>query len=273
MKYFFRCWKAHAIKIIRTEFFRPATIVWNLVLPIGWGLNFYFLYFPFKLQTMIENLFGTQFDIPLLEYTLSGQLVWILFIDVALFGGVFFMYEKFEGTIETLFLTPAPRIALMLGSTSAALINFTWFFLGLISIILILNIPLHISSFLAVLISLVTALLSISMMGILFQGMFIGFRIGPQLTTSMQEPLQFTTGLIFPIRFLPRILIFMSLGLPLTYSFLLIRGTIFAGLTMIDISYSILFLIILGICYGIIGILLVKKIESHLKKAATLTFF
>ena len=113
--YFFSIMRSKCYYTIKTQFFRPVIIFWNIAFPIGWFLQFYFQYLPFGASTVFDSFFGITFTIPLIDYTLTGQFVWLLFVNSGIYAGIFFLYERFENTLEPLLMSPAPRLALMLG--------------------------------------------------------------------------------------------------------------------------------------------------------------
>ncbi len=271
---FLRVIKAQIIRWTKTEFFRPFVLFWNLVLPFTWGLQFYFLYLPFNFKTInIQLLKVRNLEIDLLGFTLTGQLCWMLFINASLFGGVFFMRERWEGTLEVLLLSPASRIGIITGNALAATVNFLWFSIGLIFSLFLLQIQFNINSLMTVIISLLVSFLVLLTMGMFFESFFIASRLGNMWATAIQEPLQFTSGLIFPIQYLPRIFKTISIAVPLTYIFLIIRGTLLGALTFEDIYLELFVLFFFAFGLFFLSSIFLSLVEKHVKHKANLTLF
>ncbi|NHJ01377.1 MAG: ABC transporter permease [Candidatus Heimdallarchaeota archaeon] len=271
---YFRVVKAQVIRWTRTEFFRPFVLFWNLILPFTWGLQFYFLYLPFEFDTInLQLLNASNLEVDLLGFTLTGQFCWVLFINASLFGGVFFMRERWEGTLEPLFLSPGSRVGVITGTALAATVNFLWFSLGLVISIIILQVQFKIGSLLAVFFSLLVSFLVLLTMGMFFEAFFIASRLGNMWATAIQEPLQFLSGLVFPVQYLPRIFKAISIAIPLTYIFLILRGTLLGALTLMDIYLELSILLLSSICLFFLSSKFIVLVERHVKHKANLTLF
>ncbi|MFX0091475.1 MAG: ABC transporter permease [Candidatus Hodarchaeota archaeon] len=271
--HFLRCWWAKTVTVLQVQFFRPAILFWNLIFPIFWGLQFYFQYLPFGAQEITDTLFNISVQIPLVGYTLTGQFIWLLFVNASIYGGVFFLYERETQTLETLLMSPASRVAVMLGATTAGLLNFFWFLIASSVILVLLRVPLVINDVLACFLGLGVTVSAMIATGLFFQGLFIGSRIGGSLGTAIQEPMIFFSGLAFPVRYLPRFFIVIALSLPLSYGLFIFRGTVLAGLVLQDIIVPLIFLSILTLVMLVMGIQINRMIEAKIKKDATTTLF
>ncbi|MFX0077344.1 MAG: ABC transporter permease [Candidatus Hermodarchaeota archaeon] len=271
--HFLRCWWAKATTILRVQFFRPVILFFNLVLPIFWGLQFYFQYLPFGAREITDTFFNSTIQIPLVGYTLTGQFVWILFINASIYGGIFFLYERETQTLETLLMSPASRTAVKLGAATAGLLNFFWFLILSGVLMVLLQVPFVINDLFACILSLGVIITAMIATGLFFQGLFIGSRVGTSLATAMQEPMMFLSGLSFPTSYLPKILIIFALSLPLSYGLFIFRGTILAGLVLGDIIAPLVLIFILTIVLLILSVQINNMIESKIKKDATTTLF
>ncbi len=271
---FSRVVKAQMTRWVKSEFFRPQNLVWNFVLPLTWGLQFYFLYIPFQfgeISLQFINVSNTQIN--LVGYTLSGQVCWMLFVNASIFGGAFFLRERWGGTLEVLFLSPASRMGIITGTALAGASNFLWFIVGLVIAVVLLNVQLNIVSWVAVVVSLFVSFLVLIALGMFFETFFIASRLGGMWATAIQEPMQFLSGLIFPIQYLPKVLQVLAITIPFTYVLLIVRGTLLGSLTLESIVWELSILIFMMFC--LIGLCLVflKCVEKHIKRHANLTMF
>lgn len=238
------------------------------MLPFGLGLTYYFIYLPFPHD--ILNVQG--FKMPLLDFTLAGQIIYLLFVNMILIGS-YFTEERFQGTLETIFLTPCNRFALLLGGSLAGLVNYIWFILGLTSVVFILRIKPHIHSFPAVFLSIGLTVLSTVVMGMLFQVFFVSSRRGNMWATVLQEPVIFVTGIVFPLQYAPRFIQMLACAIPLTYSVLAFRASVFAGATIPQLSNVFIILAGLTILYLVITMYFMRLVDVKLRKEGTLQLF
>ncbi len=270
---YFRTLKAQWIRWIKTDFFRPMIFFWNSILPLAWGLQFYFMYLPFEFDSITLRYHEKTVGVDLIEFTLTGQICWMLFINASLFGGAFFMRERWEGTLEVLFLSPGSRPGIITGTALAGATNFLWFMLGLLIIISLVGIRLNVESWIMVFVGLIVAFISLIALGMFFESFFIANRLGGMWATAIQEPLQFSSGLVFPIQYLPKIIRTIAIAIPFTYVLLIIRGTLLGGLTWNDIQWELSILLIMVILLFLISLVFLRKVEEHVKKNANLAMF
>lgn len=270
----FRTIKAQWVRWVKTDFFRPMIFFWNSILPLAWGLQFYFYYLPFEFGNIELEFEGPGIiGVDLVSFTLTGQICWMLFINASLFGGAFFMRERWEGTLEILFLSPASRSGITAGTALAGATNFFWFAFGLGIVLLLLDIQLEIESWLIVVIAMLLAFLTLLAMGMFFESFFIASRLGGMWATAIQEPLQFTSGLIFPIQYLPRALRALAVAIPFTYVLLIVRGALLGGLSLQDVLWELAILVSMVILLFLLSVAFLAKVEAHVKKQANLNMF
>ncbi|MFX0182212.1 MAG: ABC transporter permease [Candidatus Hodarchaeota archaeon] len=271
---FVRVVKAQMTRWVKSEFFRPGNLIWNFVLPLTWGLQFYFLYIPFQFgEIALQLINGLNVHVNLVGYTLSGQVCWMLFVNASIFGGAFFLRERWGGTLEVLFLSPASRIGIVTGTALAGASNFLWFILGLLIAVILLNVQLNVISWFAVVVSLFVSILVLIALGMFFETFFIASRLGGMWATAIQEPMQFLSGLIFPIQYLPKVLQIISTAIPLTYVLLIVRGTLLGSLSLESIALELCFLTLTIFCLIGLCLIFLIRVERHIKRHANLTMF
>lgn len=260
--------RAELKKDFKYSFFTSFMLFFNLVLPFGLGLSYYFIYLPFPHQML--NVQG--FDISLLDFTVAGQIIYLLFVNMILIGS-YFTEERFRGTLETIFLTPCNRFALLFGGSLAGLLNYVWFLAGLSAVVLMLGIRPHIHSYGAVLLSLFLAIFSTVVVGMLFQVFFVSSRQGSMWGTFLQEPVIFVSGLVFPLQYAPRFVQLLASAVPLSYAVLAFRAAVFAGATASDLYSVFVFLAVLSLIYIAITVYYVHLVDFKLRKEGTFQLF
>ncbi len=260
--------KAELLKNFRNSFFTNYMLFFNLVLPFGLGLTYYFIYLPFP----HEILHVQGFDLSLLNFTLAGQIVYLLFINMILIGG-YFTGERLQGTLETIFLTPCNRSAILLGGSLAGLLNYAWFILGMVFIAVILRVKPQIQSGAAVVLSIVLAALSTIVVGMLFQAFFVSSRRGNMWANLLQEPVIFVSGIVFPLQYAPQFIQMLASAVPLSYSVLALRASVFAGATVSELSRVFFFLTAVSLFYVAVTVYCMQLIDKKLRKEGTLQLF
>ncbi|MBU7046210.1 MAG: ABC transporter permease [Theionarchaea archaeon] len=264
----FRTARAELIKDFRNSFFTNYMIFFNLVLPFGLGLTYYFIYLPFRQD--ILNVQG--YEISLLNFTLSGQIIYLLFINMILIGG-YFTRERLQGTLETIFLTPCNRTAILMGGSIAGLVNYCWFILGMVSIAVVLRIKPQIQSFPAVFFSVILAVTSTVVVGMLFQAFFVSSRRGNMWANLLQEPVVFVSGIVFPLQYAPLFIQLIASAVPLSYSVLALRASVFAGATVPDLLEVFILLTGITIFYALVTVYFMRVVDVKLRRDGTLQLF
>ncbi len=260
--------KAELLKDYEQNFFTGYMILFNILPPFGVGLTYYFIYLPFP-----HDILEVQgFKISLLDFTIGGQLIYLLFINMVLIG-TYFTRERLQGTLETIFLTPCNRFAVLLGGSLAGLVNYLWFILGLLTIMYVSGISPKVASLPALVLSVVLALFSTIVVGMLIQAFFVSSRRGSMWGTAVQEPMLFVSGIVFPMQYAPEFIRILSSAVPLSYSVLALRASVFAGATVSDLSRVFIFLALLSLFYLLVTVLGMKLIDKKLRREGTLQLF
>jgi len=175
---------------------------------------------------------------------------------VSIFYGLTIVWERESGILKKLLTTPAPRIAIVLGRSSASIIRAFMQFLIITPIALLMGVrivpnPLYI-------------ILAIIVMAITAIG-FSAFSVWIATFTKTRErfmglgqaitmPLFFASNSIYPISIMPPIFREIALGNPLTYSVDALRKALIIGTTnglITDITALVIFMSIFTVLTSI----------------------
>jgi ABC-2 type transport system permease protein len=270
---FWRVVVAEMKKNIKQYFFTSRVLFWTLALPLGNGLYFYFLYLPFEKGSVDLEFNASIFTLDLVGFTLIGQLLYSFF-TMMLLAGVTFNRERWQGTLESVLLSPANRIAVLLGMALANALNYMWLLIGvLLSWVVFLNVNMLISDFFALFASILLSYLSLVALGMCFEAFCIHSRRGHMYANMLQEPIMFFSGLIFPLQSMPRALLPVSYLLPLTFGLISIRLTMLGGASIFDVAVPLIILASMVIIFFVLAIWLIGYAERSAKAKATLTQF
>jgi len=270
---FWRVVAAEIDKNLKQFFFTSRIVFWTLALPLGNGLYLYFLYLPFAAKSVSLEFNASWYTLDLVGFTLIGQLLYTFF-TMMLLAGTIFERDREQGTLEALLLSPANRLAIILGAALASALNYVWFLFGiLLSWVAFLGVKIIISDFLALFASVVLSYVAMVTIGMCFEAFVIYSRRGVMFATLMQEPVMFFSGLAFPLQAMPRTLLSISYLIPLTFGLLSLRLTLLGGATLPDVAVPLMILSLMSVVFLLLATWLIDYAERNAKKKATLTQF
>jgi ABC-2 type transport system permease protein len=270
---FLRTVLAEIEKEVKIFFFSARTLFWALALPLGNGLYLYFFYLPFAASSVNLEFNSATFSLDLVGFTLIGQLLYSFFTMMLLSGNTF-VREREEGNLEAVLLTPANRMAVLLGGALAGALNYVWLLFGVaISWVIVLNAGVIVADPLALALSVILSYLSLVALGMCFEAFFFHSRRGIMYATALQEPIMFLSGLIFPLQSMPSALLMFSYLLPLTFGLISVRLTLLGGASIWDVAVPLSVLAIMVIIFFLLATWLIAYAEHSAKRKATLTQF
>jgi ABC-2 type transport system permease protein len=264
---------AEVVKSLKVYFFSARTLFWALALPLGNGLYLYFLYLPFAAKSVDLRFNAATYTVDLVGFTIIGQLLYSFF-TMMLLAGASFDAERWQGTLETLLLSPANRLAILLGGALANALNYMWMLAALIlSWISVIHVGVHVTDFLALFASLVLSYLAMVALGMCLETAEIYSRRGSIFTGWLQEPVMFLSGQIFPLQSMPTFLLPLSYLLPLTFGLMAVRLTLLGGASLYSVAIPLVALASMAMIFLTLASVLVNYAERRAKANATLTQF
>ena len=264
---------AEAVKSLKVYFFSARTFFWALALPLGNGLYLYFLYLPFAAKSVDLQFSGSTYSIDLVGFTIVGQLLYSFF-TMMLLAGASFDSERWQGTLEALLLSPANRVAILLGGALANAVNYMWMLIALVlSWIAVFRVNILVADPLALFISLILSYLAIMALGMCMETADIYSRLGSTFVGSFQEPMMFLSGQIFPLQSMPSFLLPLSYLLPLTFGLMAVRLTLLGGASTPALTIPLAALTSMIVIFLVLARLLVNYAERRAKVKGTLTQF
>lgn len=264
---------AEAVKSLRVYFFSARTLFWALALPLGNGLYLYFLYLPFATGSVNLQFNSGTYTLDLVGFTIVGQLLYSFF-TMMLLAGASFDSERWQGTLEAVLLSPANRVAILLGGALANAVNYIWVLIALVlSWVFIIHVNILVTDFFALVLSLVLSYLAMVALGMCLETADIYSRRGSILTGWLQEPVMFLSGQVFPLQSMPGFLLPFSYLLPLTFGLIAVRLTLLGGASMLNVATALAALASMTIIFFTLSMLLANYAERRAKQKATLTEF
>ncbi len=231
------------------------------------------MYLPFTTTLVPFNAFGFSFEIDIVGFTLVGQLLYGFFTGVSLVGAQF-DNERSQGTLESMLMTPASRVAILLGVLSAGTAQYLWLILGSVTVFLVFfHFPVILTDARALVLSILLTYTALISLGLCLEAIFIHSRKGIMLGTVLQEPIAFASGLVVPSTAFPSWLANLTFFIPLTLGLICVRSTLLAGATLSEIVTPILGLLGMTLILPVVGKWLISHAESSAKANGTLGFF
>ncbi len=270
---FFRVVVAEIVKEVKQSFFSSRVLFWTLALPLGNGLYLYFLYLPFAVRSVDLEFNASSYTLNLVGFTLIGQLLYSFF-TMMLLAGAILDREREQGTLEIVLLSPASRIAVLLGGALSNALNYLWLLIGVVlSWVALLHVDVAVNDFLALFLSVLLSYLSLVALGMCLEAFFVHSRRGVMYASWMQEPVMFISGLIFPLQAMPTALLPFSYLMPLTFGLISVRLTLLGGASLLDVAFPLVALGSMVLVFSGLAVWLIGYAEHKAKQRATLTQF
>ncbi|GCE23735.1 ABC transporter permease [Dictyobacter kobayashii] len=184
-----------------------------------------------------------------------------------------FSWERYNGTLEMLFLTPANRLVLLLANGTAALLQSIWlFFTFSIALITIIGgMQLAYPAMLGV--AFLALLIPAMAWAVFLNSCCIFARDGSFFYTILEPTMAFLSGVRIPLFAYPFWLRIMSFVLPLTTSLSVLRAVMLERATLVALWPQLLFLIAFSLALFVAAHWLLKRGEAHARHTGSLTLF
>ncbi|TGA98173.1 ABC transporter permease [Sporolactobacillus shoreae] len=241
--------------------------VWPAILFI----NAYYAFKPFNLQAGSPLARFVPFD-KLGLFLITGYLAYIFFWSLVQSAWQM-AYERQQGTLELLLLTPVPRIWLMFGRAAANLIEAVWLFSAFSLLIILFMGGVHVAEWWLVPVAIVLLVLSAVIWGGFLNIIFLFSRDAGVLYTLFEAPMEFFSGVRMPVLAFPIWAKSIAFLFPLTYVLTILRGVVMEGKTFRDLSGSLILLLGVLTVLVIASLFLVRVAERHAKETGNLTLF
>ena len=247
-----------------------ATIIWPIPLL---AVNLY-AYSGLGTAEDIAEAFA-QYGYPFAGSILVGTIVYLLYNRLLWGTGISIQHERWMGTIEALFITPTNKMTILLASGVSSLVEASWWIVCIFVLGgTIFGVELNITSVPAVLISMLSTMVTLIAVGVFFAGFFVLTRAADQLASALQAPIRFFSGVAFPsVTALPQMLQYIAYLIPVTYGILVMRNSILTGANVSAIWLDLLPLYVLAAIFMIAGHVTLKIVERQAKKKGTLYMF
>ncbi len=271
MKRFIKVVRAEAGKQFKNKIHNIWVIFSMLLWPILAFASAYFQFKPFSFEAITEKVSYLN-DESIITFIMIGYFA-MVFFRAFVQSAWEFSSERIYGTLELIYLSPANRIAVILGNAIASLVINVWMFvLFMTGIYMLFNqVPLMNVPVLALALAMMV-LMSI-LWGMLLNALFLFTRDSSMLFTVLEEPMELFAGVKIPVELFPLWAKGIGLAFPLTYVIRLLREVVFLGYNLTEVSSLLYTCIFICTIMFVVTVFVLKWGEKHNAITGDMTLF
>ncbi len=265
LKFYMTTIWAITIKDIKIFFRYPINAIFRIVEPIMWITPVYFLAKSFQIggENIGFKLFSGTSDY--MAFLIIGSII-ASFVSAILWGMGFSLKNEMDsGVLESNWLTPVPLLVQMIGRSIFSVI------ITLINSLIVAFLVWLIFGF-EIGNGIVSAVITLFPMLIALYGIGFGIASLVLITNNANNVIDITNYLLnsisgnrFPVEILPRVILAVSLALPLTYGFDSVRGILLETNTLLPLYQEQLILVLFMFVGTAIGYFILNKVEKYCK--------
>ncbi len=219
-------------------FFKKSIYLSLAIWPIIGFITTYYSYKPFSRMTLLKRV-GLNSEGDIYVFLLIGFIAMMCFYTFIQSAWQSSNSLRISGALELLYLSPASRMAVLLGNSMASLFGSMWIII-IFAIGTLLLFPESITFSIATFaLSLLLLFVTATCWGVFLHSLFLSSRDSGFLYTIFQDPVQMFTGAKIPFEFMPLWAKVIGGGLPLTYVITVLRGFLMKGASIYDLRFEI----------------------------------
>lgn len=243
--------------------------------PFVWTTTFVLTYRAMISPSSIQNfseLSGGITDIP--SFVILGSGIAFYWLSMLWGTGYFIENQRGAGTLEVLFLAPTNRVTLLLGVAlqdfvfSSITIGIT---VSLCSFAFGLN--LNVADPLGLILCFILTVAALYAVGIFFASFFVLTRSANLLANFLQTPIMYFSGMTFPVNAIPKIFLFFSALIPITFGIDAFRKMSLAGASITMVSHDIFALVAHIVIFSILGVWGLRFAEKQALRKGDISFY
>jgi ABC-2 type transport system permease protein len=273
LRHFARVLRAEAYKQVRVYWGQPINAMTEAVYPAIHFAGAYYMFRPFLepgvtppwLESGRGDALGLFLLTGFLGYTIFQRLLWAAF-------GMTTM-ERQAGTLEGQYLTPASRFALLLGAATGGVIRAVYMYLAFLVGAAIFVGSWQVAHPGMVLVALVVLFVPGIAWGAMLNAVILFARDASAYVSILQPPLNFFTGVRFPVMLLPAWMQAVSAVIPLTWSLKVLRAILLEGAGLSEIWRDLTLSMGVSILCLLLAYVNVQRCERLARERGTLVLY
>ncbi|OGO78989.1 MAG: hypothetical protein A2Y23_14680 [Clostridiales bacterium GWB2_37_7] len=195
-----------------------------------------------------------------MSFTILGSFMYLFVVGTFLNVSRSFITEMREGTLDSLLISPVNYM----GYLSGNMLEQTMITAGELLIAILITIPFGLRfaniNVASTMLSIALTLIALFGMSIILSGIMIYFKDTYLSQNTVFSIIYLTTGILFPIQYLPSWLQVISNYIPVTYSLRTLRNSVLTGLDITSQYNDFKQLAVLSIVYFTVGMLMIRRI-------------
>ncbi len=231
----------------------------------------YYQFKPFDFSAVSENV-PYLTENTLLSFVLIGYMAMIFFRTLVQ-SAWHFSFERTSGTLELMYLSPANRLAIVLGNCLSALLNSVWLFVVFMIGIQLSFSGVQVRSPLLFTLAFIMMIIMSVTWGMLLNGLFIITRDSGFLFTILEEPMELFSGVKVPVSLMPIWAQGIAAVFPLTYAIRTLRLFMFEVVSFTESMRIFGIMAIVCITMFVLTLLILKWGEEYNRKTGNLALF
>lgn len=268
---FLKVMSAEMRKQYRVYFFNKSIYLSLFLWPMLTFITAYYDYKPFRLE-LIAGGMGYINEKNLILFALIGYLCMIFFRCFVQSAWIF-SSERINGTLELIYITPANRLAVIMGNAAASLFGSIWLFIVFACGIVLLNLSQLKFQIWSALVGIIFLLVLSILWGMFLNALFLFSRDSGFLFTVLAGPMEIFAGIKIPTTVFPIWAKAISIIFPLTYIAEMLRRIFLDRASIYELRGFIGASIIISIILLAATILCLKLGEHHAKKTGNMALF
>lgn len=233
---------------------------------VRWPL-FPLLYFAMLLLTYRISGQDTVAGYNVEGFLLVGAIGMVLWTSAIWTGGYAIEIERMEGTINSLFLTPSNRAAVIMGYSLGGLAMFMLpAVIALTILALLTGVQFDVQSPLAVVVAACSLIFGAVALGHVLASAFVLTRRANLWANFLQTPIYLLSGMVVAIEALPEWIQWFAAIFPIGAGMTALRDALLTGATVGDISDPLIRFAASSAALLVIGSLLLRRVENVAKR-------
>lgn len=248
----------------------PLNAITSVFQSIIWLVPVYFMGQAFSLDGQAQGFAQYSGTSDFMSFILLGTLLTNYINSVFWAMGYAMKNDMDTGVLESNWLTPVPRLLILLGRSITELIITTITSLSMLGLGALLFGFRATGDVLQALMPVLPMLIGLYGFGFAFAALVLLLREANTLVDMSSFLLQIFSGANFPVNSLPKWLLPISLALPLTYGIDAMRGYLLKTTTLLPLEWEIALLLVFMVAMLWLGIWAFGSLERRVRRMGTL---
>ncbi len=262
---FFQIIAAEAVKQYRSTIHSTRVLFSLLIWPVIEFFTIYYIYKPFLDQSYDTYLTKWVNQNSIFIFVLLGSLGYIIFYSFVN-SSRRFSFERVMGTLELIYMSPANRLAILIGNSIVSLIQSVFLFGTFACSYIIIFSKIDINNPILIFIAFLVLIISSISWGIFLNAIFIFSRDTGIFYVIFQAPMQLLSGVKVPYKAMPLWSQIIGAVFPLTWSLKIMRSILCENADFRGIAFDLIIVGAISAIYVMLTVLLLRLGENHMKK-------